>query len=147
MLNEIAAQKQMTAAQIAIAWLLAQKPWIVPIPGTTKLHRLEENMALWPPCLRLTIFATSPALFPKSQCRGLGIWNVCSNLSIGEEPRSSARRDRKVCQIQLFLDLMKGRVADHALASHFEQSFASCRKRLGAERLYRNTWTSIALAR
>jgi aryl-alcohol dehydrogenase-like predicted oxidoreductase len=32
-----------TSAQIAIAWLLAQKPWIVPIPGTTKLHRLEEN--------------------------------------------------------------------------------------------------------
>ena len=34
----------MTPAQIAIAWLLAQKPWIVPIPGTTKLHRLEENI-------------------------------------------------------------------------------------------------------
>jgi aryl-alcohol dehydrogenase-like predicted oxidoreductase len=33
-----------TKAQIALAWLLAQKPWIVPIPGTTKLHRLEENM-------------------------------------------------------------------------------------------------------
>jgi aryl-alcohol dehydrogenase-like predicted oxidoreductase len=34
-----------TPAQIALAWLLEQKPWIVPIPGTTKLHRLEENMA------------------------------------------------------------------------------------------------------
>jgi aryl-alcohol dehydrogenase-like predicted oxidoreductase len=34
----------MTRAQIALAWLLAQKPWIVPIPGTTKLHRLEENL-------------------------------------------------------------------------------------------------------
>jgi aryl-alcohol dehydrogenase-like predicted oxidoreductase len=33
-----------TSAQVAIAWLLAQKPWIVPIPGTTKLHRLEENL-------------------------------------------------------------------------------------------------------
>ena len=33
-----------TSAQIALAWLLAQKPWIVPIPGTTKLHRLEENL-------------------------------------------------------------------------------------------------------
>jgi aryl-alcohol dehydrogenase-like predicted oxidoreductase len=43
-LREIAAQKQATPAQIAIAWLLAQKPWIVPIPGTTKLHRLEENI-------------------------------------------------------------------------------------------------------
>jgi aryl-alcohol dehydrogenase-like predicted oxidoreductase len=43
-LGEIAAQKKGTPAQIAIAWLLAQKPWIVPIPGTTKLHRLEENL-------------------------------------------------------------------------------------------------------
>ena len=34
----------MTPAQVALAWLLAQKPWIVPIPGTTKLHRLEENI-------------------------------------------------------------------------------------------------------
>lgn len=40
----IARRKQATAGQIALAWLLAQKPWIVPIPGTTKLHRLEENI-------------------------------------------------------------------------------------------------------
>jgi aryl-alcohol dehydrogenase-like predicted oxidoreductase len=45
LLGEIAARKQATTAQIAIAWLLAQKPWIVPIPGTTKLLRLEENIA------------------------------------------------------------------------------------------------------
>ena len=44
LLGEIAARKQATSAQIAIAWLLAQKPWIVPIPGTTKPHRLEENV-------------------------------------------------------------------------------------------------------
>ncbi len=44
LLGEIAARKQATSAQIAIAWLLAQKPWIVPIPGTTKLRRLEENI-------------------------------------------------------------------------------------------------------
>jgi aryl-alcohol dehydrogenase-like predicted oxidoreductase len=44
LLGEIAARKQATHAQIAIAWLLAQKPWIVPIPGTTKLHRLHENI-------------------------------------------------------------------------------------------------------
>jgi aryl-alcohol dehydrogenase-like predicted oxidoreductase len=44
LLGNIAAQKQATPAQIAIAWLLARKPWIVPIPGTTKLHRLEENV-------------------------------------------------------------------------------------------------------
>ena len=43
-LGEIAARKKVTRAQLAIAWLLAQKPWIVPIPGTTKLHRLEENI-------------------------------------------------------------------------------------------------------
>jgi aryl-alcohol dehydrogenase-like predicted oxidoreductase len=43
-LGNIAKAKQATPAQIAIAWLLAQKPWIVPIPGTTKLHRLEENL-------------------------------------------------------------------------------------------------------
>jgi aryl-alcohol dehydrogenase-like predicted oxidoreductase len=44
LLGAIAKQKQATPAQIALAWLLAQKPWIVPIPGTTKLHRLEENI-------------------------------------------------------------------------------------------------------
>ncbi|MGW7695127.1 aldo/keto reductase [Streptomyces asiaticus] len=44
LLGEIADAKQATRAQTAIAWLLAQKPWIVPIPGTTKLHRLEENI-------------------------------------------------------------------------------------------------------
>src|ERR1700678_2682035 len=43
-LGEIAATKGATRAQIALAWLLAQKPWIVPIPGTTKLHRLQENL-------------------------------------------------------------------------------------------------------
>jgi aryl-alcohol dehydrogenase-like predicted oxidoreductase len=43
-LGTIAAAKNVTRAQIALAWLLAQKPWIVPIPGTTKLHRLEENV-------------------------------------------------------------------------------------------------------
>jgi aryl-alcohol dehydrogenase-like predicted oxidoreductase len=44
LLGRIAAEKKATPAQIALAWLLAQKPWIVPIPGTTKLHRLEENI-------------------------------------------------------------------------------------------------------
>ena len=44
LLNKIAKQKNATPAQVALAWLLAQKPWIVPIPGTTKLHRLEENI-------------------------------------------------------------------------------------------------------
>ncbi len=44
-IGRLAAAKQVTPAQIALAWILAQKPWIVPIPGTTKLHRLQENLA------------------------------------------------------------------------------------------------------
>jgi aryl-alcohol dehydrogenase-like predicted oxidoreductase len=44
LLGHMAAEKKATPAQIALAWLLAKKPWIVPIPGTTKLHRLEENI-------------------------------------------------------------------------------------------------------
>jgi aryl-alcohol dehydrogenase-like predicted oxidoreductase len=44
LLGQIAARKKATPAQIALAWLLAQKPWLAPIPGTTKLHRLEENI-------------------------------------------------------------------------------------------------------
>jgi len=44
LIGKIAAAKRATPARIALAWLLAQKPWIVPIPGTTKLHRLEENL-------------------------------------------------------------------------------------------------------
>ena len=44
LLGSIAERKRATPAQIALAWLLTQKPWIVPIPGTTKLNRLEENI-------------------------------------------------------------------------------------------------------
>jgi len=53
LLAAIAARKHATPAQLALAWLLAQKPWIVPIPGTTKLERLEENVAA-------TAFALTP---------------------------------------------------------------------------------------
>jgi aryl-alcohol dehydrogenase-like predicted oxidoreductase len=53
LLGDIAKRKQATAAQIALAWLLAQEPWIVPIPGTTKLHRLEENLG----AVRVTLTA------------------------------------------------------------------------------------------
>jgi aryl-alcohol dehydrogenase-like predicted oxidoreductase len=45
LLETIAQRKKATSAQIALAWVLARKPWIVPIPGTTKLHRLQENVA------------------------------------------------------------------------------------------------------
>jgi aryl-alcohol dehydrogenase-like predicted oxidoreductase len=44
LVGKFAEQKKTTPAQIALAWILAQKPWMVPIPGTTKLHRLEENI-------------------------------------------------------------------------------------------------------
>ena len=44
LLEQIGRKKSATPAQIALAWLLAQKPWTVPIPGTTKLHRLDENI-------------------------------------------------------------------------------------------------------
>jgi aryl-alcohol dehydrogenase-like predicted oxidoreductase len=54
LLARIAADKGATAAQVALAWLLAQKPWIVPIPGTTKLHRLDENLG----ALGLTLSAS-----------------------------------------------------------------------------------------
>jgi aryl-alcohol dehydrogenase-like predicted oxidoreductase len=45
LLEKIGVRKNATPAQVALAWLLAQKPWIVPIPGTTKVSRLEENIA------------------------------------------------------------------------------------------------------
>ena len=44
-MEAIAAAKGATAAQVALAWVLAQRPWLAPIPGTTKLHRLRENLA------------------------------------------------------------------------------------------------------
>ena len=45
LIGKVAERKKATPAQIALAWVLAQKPWIAPIPGTTKLHRLKENIA------------------------------------------------------------------------------------------------------
>jgi aryl-alcohol dehydrogenase-like predicted oxidoreductase len=67
LLGKFAQQKKATPAQIALAWLLAQKPWIVPIPGTTKTHRLEENLGavaveLMPEDLRQINEATSKIL-------------------------------------------------------------------------------------
>ena len=64
LLGEVAKRKNATPAQIALAWLLAQKPWIVPIPGTTKPSRLEENLgaadvALTPEDLRAIDAAAS----------------------------------------------------------------------------------------
>ena len=82
-LGEIANQRRATRAQIAIAWLLAQKPWIVPIPGTTKLHRLEENIGaasieLTPVDLRdiddaLSKVTVQGARYPEQMQRTVGI--------------------------------------------------------------------------
>ena len=67
-ISEFARQKNATPAQVALAWVLAQKPWIVPIPGTTKLHRLEENLK----AEQLTLTAEDLA----------GIENMFSNIEI-----------------------------------------------------------------
>ena len=65
-------RKKATPAQIALAWLLAQKPWIVPIPGTTKLHRLEENLGGATSSSRPTISARSRAPPRRSRCKARG---------------------------------------------------------------------------
>jgi aryl-alcohol dehydrogenase-like predicted oxidoreductase len=74
-LGKIAEQKKATRAQIALAWLLAQKPWIVPIPGTTKLHRLEENLGATDVELSAEDLRNwrSRALFPALRCRGRAV--------------------------------------------------------------------------
>jgi aryl-alcohol dehydrogenase-like predicted oxidoreductase len=67
LLGRIAQRKKATPAQIALAWLLAQKPWIVPIPGTTKLHRLEENIGA--AAIELTSDDSGRSPPPRSRCR------------------------------------------------------------------------------
>jgi aryl-alcohol dehydrogenase-like predicted oxidoreductase len=69
LIGPIATQKQAPSAQIAPAWLLALKPWIVPIPGTTKLRRLEENLAAAGGHSQGTCRARR-ARFPGSWCSG-----------------------------------------------------------------------------
>src|SRR5579862_5287765 len=66
--ERFAKQKQATPAQVALAWVLAQKPWIVPIPGTTKLHRLEENLA----ASELELTADDLAEIENAQLEGAG---------------------------------------------------------------------------
>ena len=78
LLGRIRDKKKATPAQIALAWLLAQKPWIVPIPGTTKLHRLEENIGA--AAIRTyarTISVNSKALPRRSRCKVLAIPRSC----------------------------------------------------------------------
>ena len=69
LLGSIAERKKATPAQIALAWLLAQKPWIVPIPGTTKLHRLEENLGAAAVELTADDLARSRAPPRRSRCK------------------------------------------------------------------------------
>ena len=67
LLKRVAAEKKATPAQVALAWLLAKKPWIVPIPGTTKLHRLEENLGATAIVMtpdELAAIATAASLIP-----------------------------------------------------------------------------------
>ena len=73
LLASIGERKKATPAQIALAWLLAQKPWIVPIPGTTKLHRLEENIGAVQSNSHPTICGRSTARLQRSRCKGLAI--------------------------------------------------------------------------
>ena len=79
LLCKVAERKKATPAQIALAWLLAQKPWIVPIPGTRKLERLEENIGAAAVELLRTTFVKSIAPPQKSRCKGSGIPNTWSD--------------------------------------------------------------------
>lgn len=72
LLGRIAQHKGVTLAQIALAWLLAQKPWIVPIPGTTKLHRLQENVAAAAVELTESDLRDIDSAASRSRCRGRG---------------------------------------------------------------------------
>ena len=70
LLGDIAARKRVTRAQIALAWLIAQKPWIVPIPGTTKVHRLEENVGAADVALDAADLAGISAALPRIKVEG-----------------------------------------------------------------------------
>ena len=72
LLQEIATAQDATPAQVALAWLLSRKPWIVPIPGTTKLHRLEENLAAVDLMLCRTNCGTSTTRYRASRCKAIG---------------------------------------------------------------------------
>jgi aryl-alcohol dehydrogenase-like predicted oxidoreductase len=75
LLKRIAGEKSATPAQIALAWLLAQRPWIVPIPGTTKLHRLEENLGAVDVALTAADLAEIEDAPRRSKSRGNAIRN------------------------------------------------------------------------
>ncbi len=84
LLGQIAARKEATPAKVALAWLLAQKPWIVPIPGTTKLNRLEENIGAAALQLTSAISAKSPTRLPPSPSRASAIQRICRPASAAD---------------------------------------------------------------
>ena len=85
-------QKKATPAQIALAWLLAQKPWIVPIPGTTKLHRLEENIGAAAVTLTQKISANSQAPLQRSRYKALDTPKSCKKWWAAERRKHRGRR-------------------------------------------------------
>ena len=88
LIGKFAQQKKATPAQIALAWLLAQKPWIVPIPGTTKLHRLEENIgaASGRTYARRSSRKSKPPR-PRSRCKALATPKNCRKWWAAEQPQ------------------------------------------------------------
>ncbi len=88
LLKRIAAEKGATPAQIALARLLAQKPWIVPIPGTTKLHRLEENLGAVNVELTTADLARFSGRPLKFQSKASAIPNTCSRPRVCSERES-----------------------------------------------------------
>ena len=94
LLKRVAAEKKATPAQIALAWLLAQKPWIVPIPGTTKLHRLEENLSGASVALSADDLREIEAAAARITVHGMGV-ATCSTTS--SRPTRSTRARREKC--------------------------------------------------
>jgi aryl-alcohol dehydrogenase-like predicted oxidoreductase len=87
LIGQIAERKNATPAQIALAWLLAQKPWIVPIPGTTKLHRLEENIGA------VNVELTGE-IHPPFQSHGPNASSMCSSRYRSPSPVSRITSNR-----------------------------------------------------
>jgi aryl-alcohol dehydrogenase-like predicted oxidoreductase len=80
-IGKFAAQKKVTPAQVALAWLLARKPWIVPIPGTTKLHRSQENCGAASVELSPEDLRELEAWPPRSKFKGRAIRKIYRNWS------------------------------------------------------------------
>ena len=102
LIGKFAERKKATPAQIALAWVLAQKPWIVPIPGTTKLHRLKENIGaveveLTPDDLREIDNATS-----QITCRGRGTRKIYNEWSVVERSTENGHQKQWLAALPRF---------------------------------------------